>query len=138
MPEIFKGICHITLSNTDDNGLHHISIHSPRTRRMKVDKKGKVLTVQREDRHKLKVQKVVLWLGFVLFLFSSLPFPRLFLPLLPPSTSPPFSPQQDAAWTSARCHGNQDWGDSHVTVSPRALIGLTHESKEGGMGGVGG
>lgn len=41
------------------------------------------------------------------------PFPLLFLPLLLPSSPPPpplFSPQQDAAWTSARCHGNQDWG----------------------------
>lgn len=41
------------------------------------------------------------------------PFPLLFLPLLLPSSPPPpllFSPQQDAAWTSDRCHGNQDWG----------------------------
>lgn len=35
---------------------------------------------------------------------------RLFLPLLLPSPPFFFSPQQDAAWTSAHYHGNQDLG----------------------------
>lgn len=89
--------------------------------------------------------KVFLWLGFVLsvsFYFPpSLPFPVSLLSSSPPSLPPFFSPQQDAAWTSARCHGNRNWrGDSHVTVSPRALIGLTHSRKKrtGGMGKEGG
>lgn len=48
--------------------------------------------------------------GWDLFSFYFPPsLSRLFPPLLLPSP-PFFSPQQDAAWTSARYHGNQDWG----------------------------
>lgn len=39
-PKIFKGICHVTLSNTDDNGRHQISIQSHVMKLMKQDNKG--------------------------------------------------------------------------------------------------
>lgn len=48
MSEIFKGICHITLSNIDDNALHQTCIHSFVMQRMNEDNKGEVLTAQRE------------------------------------------------------------------------------------------
>lgn len=111
IPEIIKGICHVTLSNSDDKGLHQISFHLLAVQQVNVGNKGEVLTVLNEDRNKLKIQKLFLRMELLSIFLP--PFPLLFLPLLLPSSPPPpplFSPQQDAAWTSARCHGNQDWG----------------------------
>lgn len=112
IPEIIKGICHVTLSNSDDKGLHQISFHLLAVQQVNVGNKGEVLTVLNEDRNKLKIQKLFLRMELLSFylpssLSSSLSAsPPAFFPPPPPL----FSPQQDAAWTSARCHGNQDWG----------------------------
>lgn len=72
-------------------------IHLMMMKQMKEDNKDKVLTdCADRGQAQAEIQKAF-----------------YFPPSLSPSLSvpPPHFPQlQDAAWTSARCHGNQDWG----------------------------
>lgn len=84
------------------------SIHSSTVKLIRERNEG--LTVQKEDRQApAEGLKGIPFPGWDLssFYFPPSFFPWLFLPLFPPS-SPLFSPQQDAAWTSARCYGNRD------------------------------
>lgn len=96
IPEIIKGICHVTLSNSDDKGLHQISFHLLAVQQVNVGNKGEVLTVLNEDRNKLKIQKLFLRMELLSFyLPSSLSSFCLSSCLLSPSTS--------SFLTTARC-----------------------------------
>lgn len=120
IPEIIKGICHVTLSNSDDKGLHQISFHLLAVQQVNVGNKGEVLTVLNEDRNKLKIQKLFLRMellsSFLLFLFS---FCLSSCLLPPPSLHLLFSHH------SKMLPGpvlvvmvTKTGGDSHVTGSP--------------------
>lgn len=97
IPEIIKGICHVTLSNSDDKGLHQISFHLLAVQQVNVGNKGEVLTVL-EDRNKLKIQKLFLRMELLSFYLPSSLSSSL-------SASPPafFPPSTSSFLTTARC-----------------------------------
>lgn len=98
IPEIIKGIYHVTLSNSDDKGLHQISFHLLAVQQVNVGNKGEVLTVLNEDRNKLKIQKLFLRMELLSFYLPSSLSSSL-------SASPPafFPPSTSSFLTTARC-----------------------------------